>query len=252
MAARLHAALAQFQVQSSSRQACEQALQAYASAGSSEDACRHCSEAHLAMIEALTHQHESLVLAQRAIDRLIDAKRRKADPFYTPPATSFSALLNAMDTSLKPWPASESLPPLCGGVPLPATSSIPIGHQVAAYDGSLWLLGLVVAYDGSNTYTIEDLIDDQESDKAPRLLTRSELLPLPFWQPPWDTTAAFYPVGSAVLALYPQTTCFYPAEVSALPTQDKPTYTLHFDDDDYEDGRVRFQEISIKYVVPAR
>jgi hypothetical protein len=71
----------------------------------------------------------------------------------------------------------------------------------------------------------------------------------------------FYPIGSAVLALYPQTTCFYPAEVSQLPTevggahprifplsfnqdgyaQARPSYMLHFDDDDYEDGRVRFQ-----------
>eukprot|EP00045_Choanoeca_perplexa_P002595 m.25444 g.25444 ORF g.25444 m.25444 type:complete len:89 (+) comp11600_c0_seq1:637-903(+) len=62
----------------------------------------------------------------------------------------------------------------------------------------------------------------------------------------------FYPIGSAVLALYPQTTCFYPAEVSQLPTEAKPTYTLHFDDDDYEDGRVRFQEVAVKYVIPAQ
>eukprot|EP00045_Choanoeca_perplexa_P002596 m.25446 g.25446 ORF g.25446 m.25446 type:complete len:254 (+) comp11600_c0_seq2:39-800(+) len=253
MAESLHTALSQYHKQEQSREATFDSLQELTATGNNnEAACKSRAHWHIAMLAAMADQHEALGLAQRAVEHMIDTKRRQSDPFYAPAASSFSAMINALDTSLQPWYSNESVPSLCGGTPLPETSSIPVGHEVAAFDGSIWILGIVVKFEGRDKYVIEDFIHDAESERTTRNMTRKTLVPLPFWQPLWDCTVAFYPIGSAVLALYPQTTCFYPAEVSQLPTEAKPTYTLHFDDDDYEDGRVRFQEVAVKYVIPAQ
>ena len=49
---------------------------------------------------------------------------------------------------------------------------------------------------------------------------------------------------------YPQTTCFYPAVIHEPPTPDRMnTYSMRFYDDDYPDGRARYQEVPVKFVV---
>lgn len=62
-------------------------------------------------------------------------------------------------------------------------------------------------------------------------------------------TLQFFEKGRRVYALYPQTTCFYPAVVHDPPRADRSEYVLHFDEDDYEDGRVRYQDIPVRFVV---
>jgi hypothetical protein len=39
---------------------------------------------------------------------MIDVKRREADPFYAPVASSFSAKINALEIALQPWHSQQS------------------------------------------------------------------------------------------------------------------------------------------------
>jgi hypothetical protein len=38
--------------------------------------------------------------------------------------------------------------------------------QVAAFDGSIWILGIVVKFEGRNKYLVEDLIQDADAERV--------------------------------------------------------------------------------------
>jgi len=96
-----------------------------------------------------------------------------------------------------------------------------------------WVLTKVIKF-RSGRYIVADL-DPNISDEF--TLHRKDVLPLT------GDSVVFTP-GEHVLALYPETTCFYPAAVvSKLRRNGKQYYRLHFDDDDETDGSPRTRDL---------
>ena len=152
--------------------------------------------------------------------------------------------------------------PLCGAVRARDDWRVTPGHQVAAlvprHTGSEWILASVVrATPDGSLYVVEDIVEESDAtmSQAPAKKERwavpyAVVVPLPRWACTPGIPGTFFPSGSRVLALYPQTTCFYPAVVHEPPTHDHPTvYKMHFFDDDFPDGRVQYQDVPIRFVV---
>eukprot|EP00038_Savillea_parva_P010274 m.189131 g.189131 ORF g.189131 m.189131 type:complete len:282 (-) comp17653_c0_seq1:205-1050(-) len=172
-----------------------------------------------------------------------------------------SSVINSLDATLPVWPDLQP-GPLCGANPAPPGWQITPGHLVAAMVSNpheaeqRWILGSVMGSTGS-TYIVEDIMEEsdaQSSAKKERYsLSQNDVVPLPRWACIPNLPGTFFPPNAKVLALYPQTTCFYPAVVHQPPTREHPnTYKMHFYDDDYPDGRVRYQDVAVRFVVAAR
>lgn len=87
-----------------------------------------------------------------------------------------------------------------------------IGAEVAAYVDDMWILAEVVNVYRAGKYEVKDIDEEQ---KAKYTVRRSRLIPLPRWRAdPLRDSHALFPVNALVLALYPQTTCFYKVSVS--------------------------------------
>ncbi|EDQ84504.1 uncharacterized protein MONBRDRAFT_30168 [Monosiga brevicollis MX1] len=186
----------------------------------------------------------SLLAAKRIVSALIKKREAEANPFIKSSTSArTAALINSLEQTLIPWADPYVLPPLCGASPWPKNATLPTGLEVAALMGQNWILSIVAGpHSESDEYLVEDLIEDTEIQTM-RLVSRANILPLPIWVPPPASADALYPTDCPVLALYPQTTCFYPATVISPPDllSGSRSYSLRFKDDDYEDGRVRPQ-----------
>lgn len=79
--------------------------------------------------------------------------------------------------------------------------------EVAAFIDGIWMLAEVTGVFAASKYEVKDIDDEQ---KAKYIARRSRMIPLPRWRAdPMRDSHALFPVGAIVLALYPQTTCFY-------------------------------------------
>ena len=63
---------------------------------------------------------------------------------------------------------------------------------------------------------------------------------------------ALFEVGTVVLALYPQTTCFYRGKIDGLPTHPTDDYSVLYEDVTYENGYSSAIRVAQKYVVVSR
>ena len=82
------------------------------------------------------------------------------------------------------------------------------GDSVAAFnkDGN-WILADIISCHSNSRYECRDVDDDK---KKLTVFSRSHLLPLPKWKAnPASEKHALFAKNAIVLALYPQTTCFY-------------------------------------------
>lgn len=96
-----------------------------------------------------------------------------------------------------------------------------------------WVLTKVIKF-RSGRYIVADL-DPNISDEF--TLHRKDVLPL-------TGESVVFAAGEQVLALYPETTCFYPAiVVSKLRRNGKQYYRLHFEDDENVDGSSRTTDL---------
>lgn len=96
-----------------------------------------------------------------------------------------------------------------------------------------WVLTKVIKF-RSGRYIVADL-DPNISDEF--TLQRKDVLPL-------TGDSMVYAPGEKVLALYPETTCFYPAlVVSKLRRNGRQFYRLHFEDDENMDGSTRTTDL---------
>uniref|UniRef100_A0A8C3QR46 SAGA complex associated factor 29 n=1 Tax=Cyanoderma ruficeps TaxID=181631 RepID=A0A8C3QR46_9PASS len=117
-------------------------------------------------------------------------------------------------------------PPLCGAVPAAGDYVAKPGDKVAARVKALegdeqWILAEVVSYShAANKYEVDDI---DEEGKERHTLSRRRIIPLPQWKtnPETDPEALFHK-DQLVLALYPQTTCFYRALIHAPPQRGAP------------------------------
>eukprot|EP00039_Didymoeca_costata_P010200 m.136742 g.136742 ORF g.136742 m.136742 type:complete len:437 (+) comp14735_c0_seq12:123-1433(+) len=177
------------------------------------------------------------------------------------PKKSQSAVINSLDSSLPVWPGDISIA-LCGATPAPDDWPVPPGHQVAAHVNTQdserrWILGSIIdCQEDKNKYVVEDIMEESSLEATSvserYVLPRNRVIPLAEWAPNTKLHAAFYSRNAEVLALYPQTTCFYPALVHEPPHKDRPSsYMMKFYDDDMADGTPRYQEVPIKFVVRA-
>lgn len=144
-------------------------------------------------------------------------------------------------------------PPLCGAVPAEPTYIAKMGDMVAALvkgseEEENWILAEVVQFNPTtNKYEVDD-IDEEQKDR--HTLSRRRVVPLPLMRANPETDPhALFPKGSIVMALYPQTTCFYKAIVNQLPTTATEEYEVLFEDANYADGYSPPLNVAQRYVI---
>ncbi|ETN66734.1 coiled-coil domain-containing protein 101 [Anopheles darlingi] len=134
----------------------------------------------------------------------------------------------------------EKVPPLCGSIPADNSYIAKPGDMVAALVKSEegeenWILAEVVLYVSSTSkYEVDD-IDEEQKDR--HVLSKRRIVPLPLMRANPETDGqALFPKGTTVMALYPQTTCFYKAIINQLPQTANEEYEVLFEDPTYPDG----------------
>ncbi|XP_012220082.2 SAGA-associated factor 29 [Linepithema humile] len=146
-------------------------------------------------------------------------------------------------------------PPLCGAIPAESTYIAKMGDMVAALvkgkeleEGENWILAEVVQFNpATNKYEVID-IDEEQKDRHTLSRRRVVSLPLMKANPETDSHALF-PKGSIVMALYPQTTCFYKGIVKHLPTNATDEYQILFEDAAYDVGYSPPLSVAQRYVI---
>jgi len=135
------------------------------------------------------------------------------------------------------------------------------GNGGGADDENTWILALITKciHADKNRYEVQDA--DPQEDGSPGLLyntTLKAIIPLPDPNAPPGSASHVnayqeFPTGSVVMALYPDTSCFYRAEVLATPkdmqhvgrtppsSKIMPMYKLKFEDDDNQEHTVAAQ-----------
>lgn len=109
----------------------------------------------------------------------------------------------------------------------------------------------MIHYDArSRTYEVDD-IDEEQKDR--HVLAKVSVVPLPTMRAnPETDPEALFQKGTLVLALYPQTTCFYRAVVQTPPVTPADPYLLLFEDNSFPEGYSPPQEVSQRYVIAFR
>jgi SAGA-associated factor 29 len=122
-----------------------------------------------------------------------------------------------------------------------------------------WILATILRYSpATNKYTILDEDDADadpwaESSAREHLVSRRMVMPLPLTEPSVYTPYNEFPRGQWILALYPDTTCFYkamvhtpPSEMAGGPPKD---YLVEFEDESEESGRSAPMRVPTKYIL---
>lgn len=153
---------------------------------------------------------------------------------------------------------NDPVPPLCGCIPADQSYVAKAGDMVAAFvpspdgDGSkVWVLGEVTQYIlGAGKYEIEDIDEEQ---KERHLIGRRRVIPLPTMRAnPLTNPWAIFPKDTLVLALYPQTTCFYRAIIDKPPNDQSSDYMVSFEDATYTEGYSPPLAVPQRYVIASR
>lgn len=128
-----------------------------------------------------------------------------------------------------------------------------MGDMVAAYiknaDNEMnWILAEVISFNSSNNkYEIDD-VDEEEKER--HVVSRRRIVPLPLMKVNPETDAnVLFPKGAIVMALYPQTTCFYKAIINSPPTNVLEDYEVLFEDETYADGFSPPLNVPQRYVI---
>eukprot|EP00900_Chrysochromulina_parva_P019737 jgi/Chrpa1/27765/Chrysochromulina_OHIO_Genome00012367-RA len=169
------------------------------------------------------------------------------------------------DSELPVAPREECNLPLCGAVPAAPDYMIPDGSKVCAKPPSNkmqpqdWILATILRYSpATNKYTILDEDDADadpwaESSAREHIVSRRMVMPLPLTEPSVYTPYNEFPRGQWILALYPDTTCFYkamvhtpPSEMAGGPPKD---YLVEFEDESEESGRSAPMRVPTKYIL---
>ncbi|XP_050093792.1 SAGA-associated factor 29 [Anopheles aquasalis] len=147
----------------------------------------------------------------------------------------------------------EKVPPLCGSIPADNSYIAKPGDMVAALVKSEegeenWILAEVVLYVSSTSkYEVDD-IDEEQKDR--HVLSKRRIVPLPLMRANPETDGqALFPKGTTVMALYPQTTCFYKAIINQLPQTANEEYEVLFEDPTYPDGYSPPLFVAQRYVI---
>ena len=145
-------------------------------------------------------------------------------------------------------------PPLCGALPFPQDQIIPTGtFACVPHDG--YILAYVIRFNPeTNSYVVCD-VEPEGNTVVELSIPAKQVLPLPTSSPARRTRATTHPVGSRVLALWPDengswTSAFYQAMVLEEPTTSPGLYLLQFDSTG-DDSAPYFAEVPEKFIVLA-
>lgn len=160
---------------------------------------------------------------------------------------------NALTLPLFIGKEEEKPPPLCGAIPAEPNYVAKVGDMVAALargpdDDENWILAEVLHYShGSAKYEVDDIDEEQ---KERHTLSRRRVVPLPLLRAnPLTDPGALFPKGTLVMALYPQTTCFYRALVHEPPGGPQDDYLVLFEDSSYPEGYSPPLAVAQRYVI---
>ena len=102
----------------------------------------------------------------------------------------------------------------------------------------------------THRYEVDDI---DEEGKERHTLSRRRIIPLPQWKAnPETDPEALFQKEQLVLALYPQTTCFYRALIHTPPQRPQDDYSVLFEDTSYADGYSPPLNVAQRYVVACK
>ncbi|CAF1140505.1 unnamed protein product [Rotaria sp. Silwood1] len=216
------------------------------------------------LTEALTNVHNEIDMYRTALEKIAQVRQLQieianASKNHNDASRSHTTrrgladLLSHMAYALKIWYGNEdndhdtnkrdiSPPPLCGAIPAASNHVCHVGDRIAGFvesdDGDEnWILAEVASIHGNKTkYDIVDI--DAEPDKGHYYnISKRHIIPLPQWRAcPLTCPQALFPPRTIVLALYPQTSCFYKGVVESIPRVGKDCYSIIFEDSSYNSG----------------
>jgi len=146
----------------------------------------------------------------------------------------------------------EQPPQLCGAIPADQNYVASTGDMVAALvkgdEDENWILAEVVSFNHSTgKYDVDD-IDEEQKDR--HTLSKRKVIPLPTMRANPDTASeALYEHGSTVMAVYPQTTCFYKGVIKEQPITPADDYEVLFEDPSYGDGYSPPLTVAQRYII---
>jgi len=146
----------------------------------------------------------------------------------------------------------EEPPELCGSIPADQSYVAEQGDMVAALvkgpEDENWILAEVVAYNSvTGKYDVDD-IDEEQKDR--HTLSKRKIIPLPTFKASQETSPdALYEKGATVMAIYPQTTCFYKGVIKDQPNSSNDEYEVLFEDSSYADGYSPPLRVAQRYVI---
>lgn len=150
----------------------------------------------------------------------------------------------------------ERPPPLCGAITADNNYVAKPGDKIAARvrseDEENWILAEVVTFNSSaNKYDVDDI--DADEGKERHTLSKRRIVPLPIWKAnPETDPEALFTKNMLVLALYPQTTCFYRALIHEPPKKPQDDYSVLFEDTSYHDGYSPPLMVAQRYVIACK
>nr|CAG4641885.1 EOG090X0A1W [Eurycercus lamellatus] len=186
-------------------------------------------------------------------ERRIQAKQAGSKETIRRGALMKMLLVTAQTLPLWISKPGQQAPPLCGAVPADPSYVAKLGDIVAALvkstDGDEnWILAEVVQYMASSgRYEVDDIDEEQ---KERHTLSRRRVIPLSLMRAnPETDPQALFPKGATVMALYPQTTCFYKAVINQLPQTAQDEYQVLFEDSSYTEGFSPPLMVAQRYVI---
>lgn len=202
-------------------------------------------------------------LLRKALDKITEIKsireNRRFESDRPKPIMRRGVLMSLLQqnaVTLPLWVSKpgERPPPLCGAVPADNNYIAKPGDKVAARVKSIdgeenWILAEVSLFNSStNKYEVDDI--DAEEGKERHTLSKRKIVPLPIWKASPETDPeALFPRNTLVLALYPQTTCFYRALIHEPPRKPQDDYSVLFEDTSYPDGYSPPLMVAQRYVI---
>ena len=213
---------------------------------------------------------------QQCLDLIYDVRTtvrnrpRKTGLFSKETSIRRGALMKLLQSSAQTLPLfiprtrNEKPPPLCGCIPADVNHVAKAGELVAALikpnadvpttgDESNWILAEVVQYHpNAGRYDIDD-IDESVEAKKRHSLSRRRIVPLPLWRVnPETNPEALFEKDDLILALYPQTTCFYRGIIGKVPESAHEDYSILFEDSSYPEGYSPALPVPQRYVIPCK
>uniref|UniRef100_A0A0K0FFM5 SAGA-associated factor 29 homolog (inferred by orthology to a human protein) n=1 Tax=Strongyloides venezuelensis TaxID=75913 RepID=A0A0K0FFM5_STRVS len=143
-----------------------------------------------------------------------------------------------------------------GGYPLADNSILKEEDLVAGYINKVLCLGMVkqCKINGRNPENSKYyIVDVEDRKKKGAWFLRGELYPLPKYKAdPVCHKHAIFRKNTRVLAMYPQTTCFFNAIVLEKPKRSKDKYTVIFENDAQKGDWSEPMEIPQAFVLPCK